>query len=70
MTPKALAQIHKFQHVLGRLRGSDADWGRIAAECGYYDQPHLYHDFKRLSGLAPRDYLATRLPDFNHTVAE
>jgi AraC-like DNA-binding protein len=73
MTPKALAQIYKFQNALRHLRSFGVlapDWGRIAAECGYYDQPHLYHEFKRLSGLTPSEYLATQLPDFNHTVAD
>lgn len=71
MTPKALAQIHKFQSVLRRVEGvADPDWSRIAVDCGYYDQPHLNHDFKRLSGLTPREYLATRLEDINHAVAD
>lgn len=71
MAPKALAQIHKFQNVLRRSHGIAApDWSRIASECGYYDQPHLNHDFKRLSGLTPGEYLATRLEDFNHTNAD
>jgi AraC-like DNA-binding protein len=46
------------------------DWSRIAAECGYYDQPHLVHEFRRLSGLTPNEYLASRLPNLNHTVVE
>ncbi len=71
MTPKALAQIHKFQSVLRRVAGETRpDWSHIALECGYYDQPHLIHDFKRLSGLTPGEYLATRLEDINHAVAD
>jgi AraC-like DNA-binding protein len=69
MTPKALAQIYRFQSVLRRIaRDSEPDWSRLAAACGYYDQPHLVHEFRRLSGLTPGEYLANRLPDFNHTV--
>jgi AraC-like DNA-binding protein len=69
MTPKALAQIYRFQGVLRRIAHESApDWSRVAADCGYYDQPHLVHEFRRLSGLTPSEYLASRLPDFNHTV--
>jgi AraC-like DNA-binding protein len=69
MTPKALAQIYRFQSVLRRIARDDApDWSRIAADCGYYDQPHLVHEFRRLSGLTPGEYLANRLPNLNHTV--
>jgi AraC-like DNA-binding protein len=71
MTPKALAQIYRFQSVLRRIAGkSSPDWSRVAAECGYYDQPHLVHEFRRLSGLTPNEYLASRLPNLNHTVIE
>jgi AraC-like DNA-binding protein len=71
MTPKALAQVYKFQSVLKRIeRETTPDWSQVAAECGYYDQPHLNHEFRRLSGLTPTQYVATRLQDFNHTVAD
>jgi AraC-like DNA-binding protein len=71
MTPKALAQIYRFQSVLRRIaRQRSPDWSRVAAECGYYDQPHLVHEFRRLSGLTPNEYLASRLPNLNHTVIE
>jgi len=71
MTPKALAQVYKFQNVLKRIEREIApDWSQVAAECGYYDQPHLNHEFRRMSGLTPTQYLATRLQDFNHTVAD
>ena len=71
MTPKALAQIYRFQSVLRRIAPERTpDWSSIAAECGYYDQPHLVHEFRRLSGLTPNEYLASRLPNLNHTVIE
>ena len=35
-----------------------------------YDQPHLVHEFRRLSGLTPNEYIASRLPNLNHTVVE
>ena len=71
MTPKALAQIYRLQSVLRRIgRERAPDWSRVAADCGYYDQPHLVHEFRRLSGLTPSEYLSSRLPNLNHTVVE
>lgn len=72
MGAKTLAAVCRFQRALqqvaGRRRAGEVDWGRVAADCGYFDQAHFNHDFRRLAGLAPGDYLATRLPDINHTV--
>lgn len=33
------------------------DWLDVVFECGYYDQSHLIHDFKRYLGLSPTKYL-------------
>jgi AraC-like DNA-binding protein len=69
MSPKSLAQIYRFQAAIRRIaRDDDPDWSSVAADCGYYDQPHLIHDFRRLSGLTPSEYVASRLPDINHAV--
>jgi AraC-like DNA-binding protein len=71
MTPKALAGICRFQNVLTRISSSSMpDWSAVAVDCGYFDQAHLSHEFRRLSGLAPREYLSLRLPDFNHAIAD
>ena len=69
MTPKSLAQIYRFQSALRHIANDPhPDWTAVAADCSYYDQPHLIHDFRRLSGLTPSEYVATRLPNFNHAV--
>ena len=71
MTPKSLAQIYRFQSVLRRIaHASEPDWSGIAVDCGYYDQPHLAHEFRRLSGLTPSEYVASRLPNLNHAIVE
>jgi AraC-like DNA-binding protein len=30
----------------------------IAADAGYYDQPHMNAEFRELSGFSPREFLA------------
>jgi len=69
MTPKSLAQVYRFQSALRRIaHDGNPDWSCVAADCGYYDQSHLIHDFRRLSGMTPSEYVATRLADINHAV--
>lgn len=36
----------------------EPDWTRVALDCGYYDQSHLIHEFRELSGMTPGRYLA------------
>jgi AraC-like DNA-binding protein len=64
VTPKRLARIHRFHHALGLLTGAGAPLVRVAAEAGYYDQPHMNAEFRALARLSPRQLLAaTRYPD-------
>jgi len=64
LPPKTLARILRFQRAV-RLLEADAGPGlaEIAADCGFYVQPHLNRDFRELAGGAPTDFLARRLPD-------
>jgi AraC-like DNA-binding protein len=52
--PKTFAQITRFQTAIGMLKsdpgGTLAD---VAARCGYYDQSHFVHEFRRFAGAAP-----------------
>lgn len=54
ITPKRLARVLRFQRAsaLARRAGRP-DWGRLAIECGYFDQSHLIHDFRELTGMSP-----------------
>ncbi|AKF05245.1 Transcriptional regulator, AraC family protein [Sandaracinus amylolyticus] len=69
VTPKRYARVLRFQRVLARVAELErVEWARIAAECGYYDQSHLVHEFRELSGLTPSAYVP-RLPEEpNHVV--
>ncbi len=63
-TPKRLARIHRFGRAIRLVAGSGGSLARIAATCGYYDQPHMNAEFRELGGVTPRELLsATRYPN-------
>jgi AraC-like DNA-binding protein len=57
ITPKRYARVLRFSALLLRVvRAGPRDWAGLAAECGYFDQSHLIHEFKRLAGVPPSAY--------------
>lgn len=54
LTPKHLCRILRFRYAkqLAKL-SPKANWARIAAEAGYFDQAHLIRDFHEFTGRAP-----------------
>lgn len=67
LTPKRFARVRRFQRLLGSISSDvEVDWARRAAECGYYDQSHLIHEFRALSGLCPTEYQPRSLWERNH----
>lgn len=58
ISPKRFADTIKFQHFL-KLLQKQSDKDKIAEliyTSGYYDQAHLNNNFKRMTGLSPRQY--------------
>jgi AraC-like DNA-binding protein len=57
--PKRMARILRFRAALERLATAPGvDLTRLALDCGYYDEAHLYRDFRDLATMTPLDYLA------------
>jgi AraC-like DNA-binding protein len=55
---KRIGRILRFRRALERLcTDRTLDLTELALDCGYYDQAHLYRDFRDLAGLTPRAYL-------------
>jgi len=54
--PKDFARTVRLRRAV-RMAETSRDWGRIAAEAGYYDQSHLIADFRELIGLTPGTFL-------------
>ncbi len=63
ISPKMLARIRRFQRVFTSWRENPQSLSRVAAECGYFDQPHLIRDFRDFAGAAPAAFLANQ-PEF------
>ena len=67
MPPKQYCRVRRFQHVIRSLPpGPAIDWAGLAAEHGYFDQAHLIHDFRTISGLSPGEYVGLRSEHLNH----
>jgi AraC-like DNA-binding protein len=61
MSPKLFCRVRRFRQALETVRQTAApDWGRVAVDCGYYDQSHLIHDFRSFSNLSPTEYVRQR----------
>ena len=42
---------------------SNVNWTELAHRFGFYDQAHFNHEFRKLSGLFPSEYLEMRRRD-------
>jgi AraC-like DNA-binding protein len=77
LAPKAYARVLRFERAVARLGHGDealwatvpgepvaerGRWGRLALDCGYFDQAHMNRDFRALAGLSPGELVAGRLP--------
>jgi AraC-like DNA-binding protein len=57
LTPKLFARVRRFHALLGRIdKGLPVHWAALAADCGYFDQAHLIHDFRAFAGATPLEY--------------
>jgi AraC-like DNA-binding protein len=67
MSPKRYARLQRFRAVVDSVqRGRRVEWARVAADCGFHDQPHLVREFRTFSGMTPTEYAALRGDYANH----
>jgi AraC-like DNA-binding protein len=52
VAPHLAARLLRLSMVWRHL-DDDQSWARVAAECGYADQPHLIREFRRFTGTTP-----------------
>jgi len=57
-SPKTFARIQRFRKAvtMAERASSAPEWASIALQCGYFDQAHLIHDFKRMTSLTPQQW--------------
>ena len=61
LTPKRFFRIRRFREALSlACETRQQRWAEIAANCGYYDQPHFIRDFQAFSGMSPAAYFEER----------
>jgi len=67
LSPKRFSRVRRLQRLLGSVNsGRETDWAQLAVECGYYDQSHLIHEFRALTGLCPTQYRPRSRWEHNH----
>jgi len=61
LTPKLTSRILRFRTSLAAAHSiATPDWSDLAADCGYYDQAHLIHEFQEFAGMTPSEYRRNR----------
>lgn len=71
VSPKQAARLVRFERSTALLRcGAVGSVAGLAAECGYYDQAHLAHDWGQLAGCSPTTWIADELPLLQDTGPE
>lgn len=58
--PKLYARLVRFRRALAMVEGGNGSLADVALSAGYYDQPHFNADFRELTGLAPRELIASQ----------
>jgi len=54
---KLFARVCRFQHASAAIRAAgETDLAALALEAGYFDQPHMTHEFRALSGNTPQSF--------------
>jgi len=61
LTPKQISRLIRFRNSLALAhRMESPDWPDLAADCGYYDQAHMIHEFQEFAGMTPAEYQRNR----------
>jgi len=59
ISPKKYLKIIRFQYaIFQKQRNVNMNLEQLSYESGYYDQSHFINDFKKLSGLTPKQYFS------------
>jgi AraC-like DNA-binding protein len=53
LQPGKLYATYRFNKSLQKILSTDTHLTTVAYECGYFDQAHFIHDFKKFTGITP-----------------
>jgi AraC-like DNA-binding protein len=57
VSPKWVLRRYRLHEAAARLaEGTSGTWAEVAADLGYFDQPHFIRDFTRAIGMTPVAY--------------
>lgn len=57
VSPKWVLRRYRLHEAAARLaEGTSGTWAEVAADLGYFDQPHFIRDFTRAIGMTPSAY--------------
>lgn len=55
-SPKTFSRIVRVNYSLRLLKNQPQHFADVAAQAGFFDQPHFIHDFKTICGMTPQEY--------------
>ena len=58
-TPKQFLRVVRFQNALYE-KSKDPGWNltELSHKCGYFDQAHMINDFRKFSGVTPKQFFS------------
>lgn len=69
LSPKQTSRLFRFRHSLEvAYHSASLHWSDLAADCGYYDQAHMIHEFQEFAGMTPAEYRRRRT-EYPHYVS-
>jgi len=64
LSPKQAARVFRFECAAALIEAAPCgSLARIAADCGYFHQAHLDHEWRALTGLTPTSWIAQEIRD-------
>ena len=71
LSPRDAARVLRLERAVAVLRADpSADLAGLAVSCGWYDQPHMHRDVRRLARCTPAELRARVLPDGGGVAAD
>lgn len=57
ISPKKYTRLIRLLHMVKKAHNKEVRLSTLADDHGFYDVSHVYHEFKKATGMLPRQYL-------------